>query len=360
MEVQKNKSLKELNQYGVDVKAKLYIELRQDKDIEELLEANYLKKEKFLILGQGNNILFRNDFDGLIIRPLFKGKKIIKENEKNIWIEIYSGEDWDTFVRWCVKNDYQGIENLVDIPSSLGGAVSQNIAAYGQNIMDVIESVSTIDLEKKEKKIFTNQMCKYSYRRSVFKSSEKSRYLLISSVFKLNKEGEDIEISYHERKARYGSLEDELKSFAKEPYTIQDVMEAVIRQRGKKLPSIKEYGTCGSVFENPTVTKEKYTELSKVISELQSYPADKLSYTKTKWDEIDEEYVKIPAGRIIDELGWRGKWIGDVGVHKNHALCLVTNRKASGEDIFNFLEDIRKDVKEKYDISLNYEINIIN
>ncbi len=360
MLIQKNKSLKELNQYGVDINAKLYVELITEVDIQELLDSNVLNKEKFLILGQGNNILFRNDFDGLIIRPIFKGKQILKEDKENVWIEIYSGEDWDTFVRWCVQNNYQGIENMVDIPSSIGGAVSQNIAAYGQNIMDVVESVSTIDLDKKEKTTFTNKMCKYSYRRSVFKSSERNKYLIISAIFKLNKEGKDIEISYHERKARYGSLEDELKSFAKEPYTIQDVMEAVIRQRGKKLPSIKEYGTCGSVFENPTVTKDKYTELSKVIPELQSYPAEKLTYTKTKWSEIDGEYVKIPAGRIIDELGWRGKWIGNVGVHKNHALCLVTNRKASGEDIFNFLEDIRKDVKEKYDISLNYEINIIN
>lgn len=356
----KDRSLKDLNQYGVDVKAKYYIELTSERSIKCLLNSDIYKKAKLLILGQGNNILFKNNYDGLVVRPLFKGKRIVKEDSNNVWIEIYSGNDWDKFVRWCVRNEYQGIENMVDIPSSIGGAVSQNIAAYGQNIMDVVESVNTIDLENGKSQIFSNSMCDYSYRNSIFKASKKNKYLIISAVFKLNKESKNLEISYHERKARYGSLEDELKSFAKEPYTIADVMEAVIRQRRKKLPSVKEYGTCGSVFENPTVSKKQYLKLSKAIPELQSYPVDKLLYNKKEWEKIDDEYVKIPAGRIIDELGWRGKWIGNVGVHKNHALCIVTNRHACGEEIFNFLEQIKKDVKEKYNVSLNYEINIIN
>ncbi len=352
-----NKSLKKLNQYGVDVNAKYFVEITNEKDITELINSEYIKKEKILILGSGNNILFTKDFDGLVIKPNLLGKEIVKEDEKNIWIEIYSGEDWDSFVKWCVKNNYQGIENLIDIPSSIGGAVSQNIAAYGQNIMDVVESVKTIDLESGNKKTFSNRQCKYSYRSSIFKSKEKNRYLITSAIFKLKKETDDLEISYFERKSRYGSLEDELKSFAKEPYTIQDVMQAVINQRGKKLPSIKEYGTCGSVFENPIVTKEKYISLSKEISELQSYPVEKLIY-RNDINEVEEEYVKIPAGRVIDELGYRGKWNGNVGMFEKHALCLVTNRKATGKEIYDFLESIKNDVKKKYDINLNYEINI--
>ncbi len=358
MKIEKNKSLKKLNQYGVDAKAKYFFELKDENDITQLLTSEILTKEQILILGQGNNILFRNDFEGLVIRPLLKGKEIVKENSKHVWIEVYSGEDWNSFVLWAVENNYQGIENLIDIPSSVGGAVSQNIAAYGQNIMDIIDTVTVVDLKDGKRKMLDNSNCNFAYRNSLFKSS-KNRYLILSTVVKLNKEEENLEISYHERKARYGSLEDELKSFAKEPYTIQDVMKAVSRQRQKKLPSIEEYGTCGSVFENPTVTKEKYLSLSKIIPELQSYPVEKLLYTKTEKDDSVEEHVKIPAGRIIDELGWRGKWIGNVGVYQNHALCVVTNRKASGDDIFKFLEEIRKEVKEKYDVSLNYEINII-
>lgn len=357
MNILSSKSLKELNQYSVDVSAKYFVEIANEKDITDLVDSGYLKKERVLILGSGNNILFTTDFDGIVIKPCLLGKDIAKEDERYIWIEVSCGEDWDTFVRWCVKNNYQGIENLVDIPSSIGGAVSQNIAAYGQNIMDVIESVNTIDLKTGNRKIFSNKECKFTYRNSIFKSKEKNRYLITSAIFKLKKESNDLEISYFERKSRYGSLEDELKSFAKEPYSIQDVMQAVINQRKKKLPSIKEYGTCGSVFENPTVTKEKYVSLCKEISELQSYPVEKLVYKKDYKGE-EKEYVKIPAGRIIDELGWRGKWKGNVGMFEKHALCLVTNRKATGKEIYNFLEEIRKDVKKKYNVNLNYEINI--
>jgi UDP-N-acetylmuramate dehydrogenase len=170
---------------------------------------------------------------------------------------------------------------------------------------------------------------------------------------------EELETSYHERASRYGSIEEELKEIGKEPYTIKDVMKAVQNIRTRKLPPIEEYGTCGSVFANPIVTKERYFELAEQIPELQSYPVNKLDYSRKDWFDIDEEYVKIPAGRIIDHLEWRGKWEGDVGVYDRHALCVVTNRKASGEELFDFLEKIRKNVKEEYDIELEYEINII-
>ena len=286
-------------------------------------------------------------------------KKILKQDEKNVWIEVFSGENWEDFVEWTVEKNYEGIENLTMIPSSVGGAVSQNIAAYGQNIMDIVEEVFTYDTKEKEFKTFSNKDCEYTYRGSIFKDQYPNRYLVISTVFKFNKIVEKLETSYHERASRYGSLADELASFAKEPYTVHDVMTAVQNIRTRKLPSVDEYGTCGSVFANPIVTVEKYKELSKQIPELQSYPVNKLSYDRTNWDEIDEDNVKIPAGRILDYLGWKGKWEGNVGMFKNHALCLVTNRKASGSEVYDFLEKIRSDVKKHYDIDLRYEINII-
>lgn len=359
MEIFHNKSLKELNQYGVDVKAKYFVTLNSLEDLDELKDSELLKEDRILILGEGNNILFRGDFDGLVIKPEFKGKKIVKEDDKNVWVKIYSGEDWEKFVEWAVENAYQGIENMTMIPSSIGGAVSQNIAAYGQNIMDVIESLYAFDIKKKEFKEFSNEDCKYEYRSSIFKTDYKNRYIIIYAIFKLNKVAEELETSYHERASRYGSLESELQTFAKEPYSIKDVMKAVQNLRTKKLPSIDEYGTCGSVFANPIVTKDRYFELSGKIPELQSYPIDKLQYTRKDWFDIDEEYVKIPAGRIIDHLGWLGKWEGNVGVYDKHALCVVTNRKAKGDELFDFLEKIRKNVKDEYNIDLEYEINII-
>jgi len=310
-------------------------------------------------LGDGNNILFRNDYDGLIIKPGLKGKEIINETEEYIDIKLYSGEDWEEFVTWAVNNNYQGIENMALIPSSIGGAVSQNIAAYGQNIMDVVLELDSIDLENGSKKVFSNKECEYRYRDSIFKSKYKNRYLIVSATFRLKKIYNELETSYHERASRYGSLENELQAISKPPYTIKDVMNAVISQRNKKLPSITEYGTCGSVFANPIVSKQKYEELSKIIPELQSYPVDKLQYTIKEWSKIEEDSVKIPAGRIIDQLGWLGKWEGNVGVYDKHALCVVTNRKASGEEVYNFLEKIRSNVKDTYDIDLTYEINII-
>jgi UDP-N-acetylmuramate dehydrogenase len=359
MQILHNKSLKDLNQYGVDVKAKLFVELKDMKDLEQLRDSNLLNNEDVLILGEGNNILFRKDFDGLVIKPDFKGQEIIKEDDTNIWIKIYSGEDWEEFVDWAVENNYEGIENLTMIPSSIGGAVSQNIAAYGQNIMDVVDSLYAFDLETQKFREFTNEECEYEYRSSIFKTKYKNRFIITYTIFKLNKVVEELETSYHERKSRYGSIEEELQRSAEEPYTIQDVKQAIENIRTRKLPSIDEYGTCGSVFANPIVTKDKYFELAKTIPELQSYPVNKLLYTRTDWSDIEDNYVKIPAGRIVDELGWRGKWKGDVGVYKNHAICIVTNRKATGKEVFDFLEEIRQNVKDTYDIDLKYEINII-
>lgn len=359
MDISKNKSLKKLNQYGVDVKAKYFVKLSNLNDLEELKKSDLLKEKNILILGEGNNILFRDDYDGLVIKPMFKGKEVVKEDDKNVWIKVYSGEDWEEFVKWAVKNNYQGIENLTMIPSSIGGAVSQNIAAYGQNIMDIVESLYTFDLKEKEFRKFSNKECEYEYRSSVFKKRYKNKFIITYAIFKLNKIVDELETSYHERTSRYGSLEEELQKFSKEPYSIQDVMKAVQNIRTRKLPSVDEYGTCGSVFANPIVTKDKYFELAEKIPELQSYPVNKLQYTRKDWYDIDEEYVKIPAGRIIDYLGWLGKWEGNVGVYDRHALCVVTNRKAKGKEIYNFLEKIKKDVKEKYDIDLEYEINII-
>ena len=359
MQISHNKSLKELNQYGVDAKAKHFVELEDVQDLEELKSSELLNEENILILGDGNNILFREDFDGLIIKPEFMGKEIVKEDDKNVWVKIYSGEDWEDFVEWAVENDYQGIENMTMIPSSIGGAVSQNIAAYGQNIMDVVDSLEAFDLEKKEFRTFSNEECGYEYRSSIFKTKYRNRFIIISATFKLNKVAEELETSYHERASRYGSLKSELETFAKEPYSIKDVMKAVENLRTKKLPSIEEYGTCGSVFANPVVTKDRYFELAEAIPELQSYPVDKLQYNRKDWFDIEEEYVKIPAGRILDHLGWLGKWEGDVGVYDKHALCVVTNRNATGKEVFDFLEKIRQNVEDEYGIELEYEINII-
>lgn len=181
--------------------------------------------------------------------------------------------------------------------------------------------------------------------------------MITSATFRLKKHTKEFELSYHERAGRYGSILEELQSFAKEPYEIKDVMEAIIKQRSKRLPNVDECGTCGSFFENPIVPKQKYLELSKKITDLQAYPVE--NFTKQKNSSKDEEYVKIPAGRLLDELGWKGRWEGNVGVYEKHALCVVTNMKASGVEVKKFTDKMKKDVKKNFRVELIPEVNIL-
>jgi len=348
LKIEENTSLKDFNTFKVDVKTKYLAIPETIEEIKGVLEK--YKDEKLMILGGGSNVLFTKDWEGLVLIPNLKGINIVKEDEKYVYVEASAGEIWDEFVRWCVKNDYAGIENMVMIPGTVGGGVSQNIGAYRQEISQVIEEIKVLDIETFEEKTLKPKDCGYGYRKSNFKNIWQNRYLITSTIFKLTKHTKEFELSYHERAGRYGSLKEELDSFAKEPYSIQDVMEAIVRQRGKRLPSVEEYGTAGSFFANPIVTVEKFNDLAKIITDLQSYPAEGYS----------DEYLKIPAGRLLDELGWKGKKIGNVGTFERHALCVVTNMNATGEEILGFIKEMQKDVKENYDIELIPEVNIIS
>lgn len=347
MNIKKNTSLKDYNTFKVDVKAK-YLAIPQTiEEIKEVLEK--FKDENLIILGGGSNTLFTKDWDGLVLIPKLKGINVVKEDEKYVYVQASAGEIWDEFVRWCVKNDYAGIENMVMIPGTVGGGVSQNIGAYGQEISKVVEKINILDIKTFEEKVIKPEECGYGYRKSNFKNIWQNKYLITSTIFKLTKHTKEFELSYHERAGRYGSLKEELDSFAKEPYSIQEVMEAIIRQRGKRLPSVEEYGTAGSFFANPIVTVEKFNKLSKIIEELQSYPAEGYS----------EEYLKIPAGRLLDELGWKGKKIGNVATFERHALCVVTNMKATGKEILDYIQAMKKSVMDEYGVELISEVNIV-
>jgi len=347
MKIYKNTSLKKYNTFRVDVKTKYLAIAKTIEDIKKIL--NEFKDEKLLILGGGSNILLTNDWNGLVLIPNLKGINIVKEDKEYVYIEVGAGEIWDEFVRYCVKNDYAGIENMVMIPGTVGGGTSQNIGAYGQEISTILTSIKVLDTKTKEENTIKAKDCNYGYRKSNFKNIWKERYLITSSTFKLRKHTKEFELSYHERAGRYGSLKEELDSFAKEPYSIQDVMEAIIRQRTKRLPSIEEYGTAGSFFANPIVSVEKFNNLSKIVPNLQSYPAD--GYSK--------EYLKIPAGRLLEELAWKGKCIGNVSTFERHALCVVTNTEASGKEILNYINQMQDDVKKNYGVELKPEVNII-
>ncbi len=343
MKIEKNISLRPYNQFGVEVFAKYLAAPKTVEEIREIINKPKFKSEKKIILGGGSNILFVNNFDGLVIKPEIKGREVIEKKDNRVLIKVGAGEDWDEIVRWTVEQGWGGMEKLVGIPGTVGGAVSQNIGAYGQEIADVIEKAAAINLDTGRKKIFSNKDCRYNYRSSVFKKELKNKFLITDAYFKLT----PVEAGY-ELSGDYASLKKELARASKPPYSLQQVMEAVAVQRRRNLPDIDRWGTCGCFFTNPVVEKNNYRQLKEKLPDLASYPSDK-----------GREMVKIPAGRLIDELGWKGKWQENVGVSVKHALCIVTKRQASGEEILSLAEKIRRDVFNNYGVELDFEVNIV-
>jgi UDP-N-acetylmuramate dehydrogenase len=313
MKEKKNFSLKDFNTFGVDVNAKYFLEVEYVQEFPKILEK-YVD-EKLFVLGGGSNTLFVNDWDGVVIKLKNKGKKVLKGDSMKVFCN--AGEDWDDFVEWTVENGYAGIEKMVMIPGTVGGAVSQNIGAYGQTISDVLVEIEALDIQTKKEILLKPEDCGFEYRSSNFKKDWKNKYIVLSAVFKLEKGKNDL-----------------LES-----------LNYVKKQREKKLPSVKDFGTCGSFFKNPFVTKEKYEEICKKIPDLDFY--------------IEKDLRKIPAGKLLDELGWKGKWNGNVGVFEKHALCVVTNKEASGKEILEFSKEMKDDVKKNFDIDLEEEVNVV-
>jgi len=342
MKIRENISLKPYNQFGVDIQVKYFAQPETVKEVQELVNDSKFKNEKRLILGGGNNILFVDDFGGLIIKPEIKGTEVIEEDDKHVFLKVGAGQDWDELVQWTVGQELGGIENLVKIPGTVGGAVSQNIGAYGQEVSDCVERVEAVNLETGEIRNFYKGECKFGYHTSIFKKKLKNKFLITHVWFKLNLVSAGYKLNYD-----YASLKRELEDEEK-PYSIEKVMGAVIRQRGKNLPDLDNYGTCGCFFTNPVVKKEKFKELKQKMPDLVSYPTGR-----------GESLVKIPAGKLIDELGWKGHWEDTVGVSEKHALCVVTRRQASGREILDLAKKLKEDVWNSYGVELEFEVNVV-
>lgn len=359
MESFSNYSLKQHNTFGVDTNAAKFMVAHTVEDIRTASNIAKSENKRLVVLGGGSNVLFVNAFvDAIVLQIDIRGKTVIAESEKDILMQIGAGENWHDFVTYAVEHEYEGIENMALIPGTVGGAIAGNIAAYGQNISDVLVSVQVVDLQTEEVAEFSKEECELSYRNSIFKREK--RYIVLSGSMRLLKDAKNLETNYHERKGRFGSLEEKLVEMATPPYTIKDVYNAVIAIRKNKLPDPDLLGTCGSFFVNPTITKEKYLELTKLVPELQSYPVEDLRYTVKNWESINTgDFLKIPAGRLIDVLGWLGKWEGHVGVFEKHGLCIVTDKKATGEEILAFTNKVKQSVFDAYGIELVSEVEII-
>lgn len=337
MEIQSNFSLKKHNTFGIEASAKQFVAVHSTAELKTILEEN--KNEKKFILGGGSNMLLTKDIDALVIHIDLKGKKIIKEDDDFVWVESQAGEVWHDFVLWTIENNFGGLENMSLIPGNVGTTPVQNIGAYGTEIKDTFVSCEAMNIATQEMKTFSNEECNFGYRESIFKNEVKDQYIITSVIFKLSKRNHKINTSY-------GDILGELaKNNITEP-TLKDVSNAVIAIRQSKLPDPKELGNSGSFFKNPIVLKSEFEKIHQKFPEMKYY-------------EVSETEVKVPAGWLIEQAGFKGKRFGDAGVHKNQALVLVNYGNATGQEILAVSKEVQKTVFEKFGIKIEAEVNVI-
>lgn len=332
-----NYNLQAYNTFGVEVKAKYFFEFTEVEDLDLFLQSNKTwKEEKVLLLGEGSNILFLNDFEGLVVHPNIPGVEIITEDRQHVWLEVGSGENWDELVRYCVDSQFGGIENLAFIPGNVGAAPVQNIGAYGQEVQNVVDCVKGYDLNKHEFVEYSNSACEFSYRNSIFKSKLKNQFIITSVVFKLDK--------FPEYNLGYKKLEERVIEHGE--VNLQNIKQAVIDIRSEKLPDVNVIGSAGSFFKNPIVDIETAKKIEGEHEKMPAYPAG-------------EGKIKLAAGWLIEQCGWKGYREGDLGVHEKQALVIVNYGKASGSDIYNLSEKIQESVTEKFGVKLEREVNCV-
>jgi UDP-N-acetylmuramate dehydrogenase len=338
MNVIENYPLIKLNTFGIDVKAKYFTSINTVNELIEIKKSEKFKDHELLILGGGSNILFTKDFNGLVILNNIKGKEIVDQNDDSIILKIGAGENWHELVMYCVDNGWGGIENLSLIPGNTGTAPMQNIGAYGVEIKETFVELEALEISSGKIVKFSNSECEFGYRESVFKNKMKNKYIILNITLELNK-NPILNINYGDVKAI-------LETKKIETPTIKDVSNAIISIRQRKLPDPKKIGNSGSFFKNPIID----INLLKLIEG--TYP-NVVSY------KINENKFKIAAGWMIEKAGWKGKKFNNFGVHENQALVLVNYGLANGKEIFNLSEKIILDIKEKFGITLEREVNII-
>lgn len=333
--IEKNISLQPYNTFGIDVKANSFVKVASKQGLKNALCNN---EKELLILGGGSNILLTKDFEGLVVKNDFVGIKIVKETEDDVLLEVGAGENWHQFVMYCVDNGYCGVENLSLIPGNVGASPMQNIGAYGVEVKDLITEVKTISLNDYTERTFCNKECEFGYRTSIFKTKEKGNYFIASVIFKLSKSPK--------LNTSYGAIEQELENANISSPSIKDISDAVIRIRQSKLPDPNEIGNSGSFFKNPVVEETLKNKILENYPDAPCYP------------QADNKY-KLAAGWLIEKCGWKGKRIDEYGVHAKQALVLVNYGGAKGDDIYNLSEEIITSVKNKFDITLEREVNIV-
>ena len=329
----KNYSLKNYNSFRVNHKANFFLKIENNKSLINFLSDKKFKNEKKLIIGGGSNILFTKDYEGVILYSCIKGIHILEENDNHIKVKVGSGENWDDFVKFCVSKNWYGIENLSLIPGSVGAVPIQNIGAYGVEVKDYIYDVNGIDLKNNTKKTYSNKSCDFEYRDSSFKRELKNNFFVTEVTFILNK-NKKFTLDYSE-----------LKNINSQNLTIQNVRDKIIEIRNSKLPDPKLLANAGSFFKNPVIN----IKIAKKIKE---------KYNDFKYYQINESMVKISAAWLIEKSGWKGHKEKNIGVYNKHALVLVNYSSENGKDIKILSKKINESVLEKFNVTLEKEVNV--
>ncbi|WP_299823530.1 UDP-N-acetylmuramate dehydrogenase [uncultured Pontibacter sp.] len=338
MKLESDYSLKAYNTFGIDVKAKLFVRFGTVQELQQLLRMPEVQQEEKLILGGGSNVLFTKDFEGVVLRNEIKGIEVVREDEQHVYLKAGSGEVWHEFVLYTLQHNLGGIENLSLIPGSVGAAPLQNIGAYGVELKDVFHELEAVELSTGKIHQFDNNTCQFGYRESIFKNKLKGQYIVTAVTFKLHKQ--------HKLNTSYGAIQTTLQEMQVQQPTIHDVSAAVCHIRSTKLPNPKEIGNAGSFFKNPEIPLAQFERLKAQFPDVPSYP-------------VSATTVKVPAGWLIEQCGWKGKVLDKYGVHKNQALVLVNYGGAKGEQLRQLAYDIIASVEDKFGIKLHPEVNII-
>ena len=331
-----NTSLKAYNTFGIDVAAEHLVSIESTSELVKTLAE--INQKELLILGGGSNVLFMNDIKGTVLLNKLEGISVVDENEGHVWVKAGGGVNWHEFVLHCIHQNWAGIENLSLIPGSVGAAPMQNIGAYGVEIKNVFHELEAVEISSGKIKTFSNKECQFGYRESVFKRALKGQYLISSVIFKLDKKPTF--------KTSYGAITNELENMKVTELSIQAISNAVINIRQSKLPDPKVTGNAGSFFKNPVVPISLAENIKKEYPEAAAYP-------------LDDNSMKLAAGWLIDKAGWKGKTYGNYGVHPKQALVLVNYGGATGQNIYDLSTEILTDIKSKFGVELEREVNIV-
>jgi UDP-N-acetylmuramate dehydrogenase len=338
MQVLENISLKSYNTFGIDAHARYFASIASREDLIGVLNLGPFKKTSKLILGGGSNILLTGDVDGLVLRNEINGIEKIEEDDNYVYVKCGAGENWHQFVLHCISNGWAGLENLSLIPGCTGASPMQNIGAYGVEIRDVFHALTAFHIEERANYNFKAKDCEFGYRESVFKNKYKGQFMIIDVTFRLNK---------HPRfNTSYGAIEQELERMGVKDLDIRAISQAVINIRSSKLPDPRETGNAGSFFKNPSVSNEKSQQLKETFPGIVAY------------DNPDGS-VKLAAGWLIEQCGWKGFRKGDAGVHTRQALVLVNYGSATGKELLYLSQEIIDSVEQKFGVELEREVNII-